>query len=136
MVTLDISAQFKGNGYLELDRNTVANSSNQLSSGIAVLFSTRQPNGLLLWYGQNKGQAFNGEDFLALSVNEGILEFAFRLDGEGLIFSTFRNDQNINFISRLQNHSSDITEFVSTRTSDTSPFSSAERTRPASSSTA
>lgn len=82
MVNLETSALFKGNSYLELDRNTIANSTSQLLSGIAVLFSTKQPNGMLLWYGQNKGSAYNGEDFLALTINDGILEFAFRLDGE------------------------------------------------------
>lgn len=82
MVVLETSCAFKGNGYLELDRNTIANSSAQLSSGIAVLFSTRSPNGLLLWYGQDKGKAFNGEDFMALAIVDGILEFSLRLDGE------------------------------------------------------
>lgn len=82
MVVLETSVAFKGKGYLELDRNTVANSSSQLISGLAVLFSTRQPNGVILWYGQIKGNAFDGEDFLALAVNDGFLEFSFRLDGE------------------------------------------------------
>lgn len=65
-----------------MDRNAIVSSASQLSSGMAVLFSTRQPNGLLVWYGQNKGNDFNGEDFLSLAVVDGILEFAFRLDGE------------------------------------------------------
>lgn len=81
--------QFRGNGYLELDRDTITNSSSQLSSGIAVLFSTRQPNGLLLWYGQLKGSAFDGEDFLSLAVVDGILEFSLRLDGQE---STIKHD--------------------------------------------
>lgn len=46
------------------------------------MFSTKQSNGLLLWYGQERGHAFNGEDFLALAIVDGGLEFSFRLDGE------------------------------------------------------
>lgn len=46
------------------------------------MFSTKDPNGLLVWQGQNKGQEFQGEDFLALAVVDGFLEFRFRLDGE------------------------------------------------------
>lgn len=124
MVTLDTSAQFRGNGYLELDRSAVANSTNQLSSGIAVLFSTRQPNGLLLWYGQNKGHAFNGEDFLALAVNDGILEFSFRLDGEEshVRHHGVRVDQNqrhIAILKRKENQASleldGLTEYGETR---------------------
>ena len=82
IVALETSAQFKGNGYLELNRSTVATASSQMTGGIAVLFSTKQPNGLLVWYGQQRGKAFNGEDFLSLAINDGILEYSFRLDGE------------------------------------------------------
>lgn len=46
------------------------------------MFSTKSPNGLILWYGQPKGHAYNGEDFISLAVVEGLLEFAYRLDGE------------------------------------------------------
>jgi hypothetical protein len=82
MVQIETSAAFKGNGYLELDRKTIANNSMQLAGGVALMFSTKTPNGLLFWYGQDRGHAFNGEDFLALAINDGILEYSFRLDGE------------------------------------------------------
>jgi hypothetical protein len=81
-VVIEKSAAFKGSSYLELDKFAISNTTSQLSSGIAVMFSTKDPNGLLVWQGQEKGQAFDGEDFLALSVTDGFLEFAFRLDGE------------------------------------------------------
>jgi Laminin G domain len=124
MVVLETSCAFRGNGYLELDHNTISNSSSQLSSGVAVLFSTRQPNGLLLWYGQNKGQAFNGDDFLALAVVDGILEFAFRLDGEesfvrhhGIRVDT--NQRHVAIIKRRENQASleldGLTEYGETR---------------------
>ncbi|KAL7036766.1 hypothetical protein ACKWTF_008935 [Chironomus riparius] len=103
-VLIQTSASFKGNSWLELDRNTIANGSKQLASGIALLFSTKQSNGLLLWYGQNKGHAFNGEDFLSLAVNDGILEFAFRLDGEESFIRHHgtRVDQNVRHIAILK----------------------------------
>lgn len=124
MVALETSAQFRGNGFLELDRNTIANGSSQLATGIAVLFSTRQPNGLLLWYGQNKGKPFNGEDFLSLAVNDGILEFSFRLDGEesfirhhGIRVDT--NQRHVAIIKRKENQASleldGLTEYGETR---------------------
>ena len=46
------------------------------------MFSTKQPNGLLAWYGQVKNREFSGEDFMALAVVDGFLEYSFRLDGE------------------------------------------------------
>jgi hypothetical protein len=82
MIAIQKSCGFRGNGYLELDRNTIANGSRQAAGGFAVMFSTRQPNGLLAWYGQGKGKAFDGEDFMSLAIVEGILEFAFRHDGQ------------------------------------------------------
>lgn len=82
MVVVERSCAFRGNGYLELDHNTVSNSTVQGSGGLAVMFSTRQPNGLLVWYGQSKGKQFDGDDFMALAVVDGFLEYAFRLDGE------------------------------------------------------
>lgn len=81
------TAQFKGDGYLELARNILANSSYQNSTEIAIMFSTLQPNGLLLWYGPENGQAFVGQDFLSVSVRDGHVEFAYRVDGEEKVIS-------------------------------------------------
>jgi hypothetical protein len=104
MVQIETSAAFKGNGYLELDRKTIANASSQLASGLALMFSTKSPNGLLFWYGQSRGRAFNGEDFLALAVNDGLLEFHFRLDGEesSVRHSGIRVDGNTRHIAILK----------------------------------
>lgn len=55
---------------------------------MAILFSTHEPNGLLAWYGQSKGEAYNGQDFIALAVVDGFLEFSFRLDGEESLVKT------------------------------------------------
>ncbi|KAG5681002.1 hypothetical protein PVAND_010471 [Polypedilum vanderplanki] len=124
MIQIETSAAFKGNGYLELDRKTISNSTSQLASGIALMFSTKSPNGLLFWYGQNKGHPFNGEDFLALAVNDGILEFSFRLDGEESFIrhNGIRVDTNIRHIAILKRNGNQasleldgLTEYGETR---------------------
>lgn len=81
------TAQFKGDGYLELDRNILTNTSYQNSTEIAIMFSTRQANGLLFWYGPENGQAFLGQDFMSVAVRDGHVEFAYRLDGEEKVIS-------------------------------------------------
>lgn len=55
---------------------------------LAILFSTHEPNGLLAWFGQPKGEPYNGQDFIALAVVDGFLEFSFRLDGEESFIKT------------------------------------------------
>lgn len=79
---LHLTGHFKGNGYLELNRSAVVKSANENEVLIAVLFSTSQPNGLLIWYGQKKSEQYNGQDFVALAIVEGFLEYAFRLNSE------------------------------------------------------
>lgn len=101
ILNLNINCHFKGNSYLELDRTTIANSTSQLTSGAAVLFSTGNPNGLLLWYGQNKGHVFKGEDFMALAIVDGWLEFGFRLNGEesSIKYMEMRVDTNARHVA-------------------------------------
>jgi hypothetical protein len=123
-VQIEQSAAFRGNSYLELDRTSVSNSTTQLSSGIAILFSTKQPNGLLIWYGQEKDTEFRGDDFLALAVVEGYLEFSLRLDGEETTIRHFNtrvdnNARHIAIIKRNNNQASleldGLTEYGETR---------------------
>lgn len=82
---LEFSSQYKGNGYIELNSSALVKSQNEKDILLAILFSTTEPNGLLAWYGQNKGDAYNGQDFIALAVNDGFLELSLRLDGEETI---------------------------------------------------
>lgn len=126
ILNLDIDCHFKGNSYLELDRNTIANASAQLTSGAAVLFSTKNPNGLLLWYGQNKGHMYKGEDFMALAIVDGWLEFAFRLDGEESFIKHMEmrvdtNTRHVAIIKRTGNQASleldGLTQYGETRPS-------------------
>ncbi|XP_031635070.1 basement membrane-specific heparan sulfate proteoglycan core protein isoform X6 [Contarinia nasturtii] len=79
---IEFSSQYKGNGYIELNSSALVKGSTEKDILLAVLFSTTESNGLLVWYGQNKGVAYDGQDFIALAVVDGFLEFALRLDGE------------------------------------------------------
>ncbi|XP_055844274.1 basement membrane-specific heparan sulfate proteoglycan core protein isoform X29 [Episyrphus balteatus] len=89
-VEIGYNANFRGNGYLELDRNIFGQEIEHQTSFVAIVFSTMEPNGLLLWWGQKKGEEYNNQDFMALAVVDGIMEFSFRLDGEeSTIRSTF-----------------------------------------------
>lgn len=81
-ITLQFDANFHGNGYLELNRSQFDESVEQKYSFAAMVFSTSDPNGLLLWWGQQKGESYNGQDFMALAIVDGIVEFAFRLNGQ------------------------------------------------------
>lgn len=88
-VDIGYNANFRGNGYLELDRNVFGQEIEHETSFVAMVFSTMEPNGLLLWWGQKKGEEYNNQDFMALAIVEGIVEFSFRLDGqESIIRST------------------------------------------------
>lgn len=87
-----------------MDRDSIANNSAQAKTEVAIMFSTKQPNGLIMWYGQNKGQVYNGDDFLALAVVDGFVEYAFRLDGEEsfIKFTGTRVDDGIRHIVILK----------------------------------
>lgn len=103
MVQIEKSCGFRSNGYLELDRSTIAKGVSQTEGGIALMFSTKRPNGLLVWHGQNKGSEFKGEDFMALAIVDGLLEYSFRLDGEeSFVRHNFRVDTGIRYIAIMK----------------------------------
>ncbi|XP_070067065.1 basement membrane-specific heparan sulfate proteoglycan core protein isoform X29 [Drosophila virilis] len=84
-IQVSFNASFRGNGYLELDRNQFSSQVDQQYTSAVVVFSTSKPNGLLLWWGQNAGEEFTGQDFIALAVVDGFVEYALRLDGEEVV---------------------------------------------------
>lgn len=49
---------------------------------IAILLSTTQQNALVLWFGPEKESSYNGQDFLAVAIVDGFVEYSFRLDNE------------------------------------------------------
>ncbi|XP_053952208.1 basement membrane-specific heparan sulfate proteoglycan core protein isoform X5 [Anastrepha ludens] len=81
-ITIEYDANFHGNGYLEVDRNQFNSDVDQKYSFAAMVFSTTDPNGLLLWWGQKKDEEYTGQDFMALAIVDGTVEFSFRLNGE------------------------------------------------------
>lgn len=101
---IEFSSQYKGNGFIELNSSALVKSPNEKDVLLALLFSTKEPNGLLIWYGQNKAEAYSGQDFIALAIVDGYLEFSLRLDGEE---TTVRNantrvDDGIRHIAVLE----------------------------------
>ncbi|XP_067635534.1 basement membrane-specific heparan sulfate proteoglycan core protein isoform X4 [Eurosta solidaginis] len=81
-ITIEYDANFHGNGYLEIDRNQFNSDIEQKYSFAAMVFSTTDANGLLLWWGQKKDEEYKGQDFMALAIVDGTIEFSFRLNGE------------------------------------------------------
>lgn len=65
-----------------MNSSSIAKTANEKDILVGVLFSTKQPNGLLVWYGQNKGESYIGQDFVALAIVDGHLEYSFRLNSE------------------------------------------------------
>lgn len=79
---LDLTANFKGDGYLELDRTIASPDTDASHIHFGISLSTNQSNGLIFWFGQPKGEPFTGQDFLAGAIVDGYVEFAFRLNSE------------------------------------------------------
>lgn len=91
---IDFSSHYKGNGYIELNSSTIAKSERESDVLLAFLFTTKEPNGLIAWYGQNKGEPYSGQDFIALAMVDGFLEFAMRLDGEETVVKNINTPVN------------------------------------------
>lgn len=91
---LEFSSQYKGNGFIELNSSALVKSPDEQDILLALLFSTTEPNGLLAWYGQNKGESYDRQDFVALAVVDGYLEFSLRLDGEETIIKHLNTPVN------------------------------------------
>lgn len=90
-VNFDFSVHFNDFSYLEMNRTALTNQGNEITNvGVAFMFNTKKPEGLLFWFGQPKGTAFEGQDFIGVAIVDGLLEFGFRLNGEeSVIKNTF-----------------------------------------------
>lgn len=57
-----------------------------------------------MWYGQNKGEPYVGQDFVALAIIDGYLEYSFRLNSEeSVVRSTIaRVDNNERHVAILK----------------------------------
>ncbi|KAL3282973.1 hypothetical protein HHI36_006131, partial [Cryptolaemus montrouzieri] len=72
-------AHFDGNGYLEFDKEMLPHENENEEEVIALEMSTNSSNGLIFWHGQSPNQDAQGQDYLALSVVNGFLEFSYDL---------------------------------------------------------
>lgn len=106
---LQEKAHFKGDGYLELNRSSIVQGAPEervANITIAIMLSTAHPNGLLVWFGQPKGEPFAGQDFEALAVVDGYVEYAFRVNGEESMIknSESRVDDGYRHVVMLTRH--------------------------------
>ncbi|XP_065079146.1 basement membrane-specific heparan sulfate proteoglycan core protein isoform X5 [Ochlerotatus camptorhynchus] len=121
----NIGSKFSGDGFLELNPKAIVAGADQYETKLAILFSTEQSNGMLLWYGQRNGDNFAGDDYISLSVHEGYLEFGMRLDGEE---STLRNEDV--FVADGEQHVAVITREANRNRLEVDQFSAHGETRP------
>lgn len=91
---IEFATHYQGEGYTELNRSALVKSPTESDILLEFMFSTTAPNGLIAWYGQDKGEAYNGQDFIALAVVDGFLEFALRLDGEETVVKNLNTPVN------------------------------------------
>lgn len=78
---IETSTHYDGYGYTELNRSALVNSPEESDISMQFVFSTTEPNGLIAWYGQKKGESFLNQDFVALAVVDGFLEYHMGLNG-------------------------------------------------------
>ncbi|XP_033169646.1 basement membrane-specific heparan sulfate proteoglycan core protein isoform X23 [Drosophila mauritiana] len=79
---LGFNASFRGDGYVELNRSHFQPALEQSYTSMGIVFTTNKPNGLLFWWGQEAGEEYTGQDFIAAAVVDGYVEYSMRLDGE------------------------------------------------------
>lgn len=58
---------FKGDGFVELDRNLLPHYNPDEEEIIHIEFSTTQPNGLLFWHGQTPETYGKGQDYWSVA---------------------------------------------------------------------
>lgn len=95
---------YKGNGYVELNSTAISPTPSSKDVLLAIMFSTNQPNGLLAWYGQRKGETFQGQDFIALAIVDGFVEFAYRLNNQEAVIKNqkVRVDDGVRHIAVMK----------------------------------
>ncbi|XP_057651520.1 basement membrane-specific heparan sulfate proteoglycan core protein-like isoform X5 [Diorhabda carinulata] len=83
-------AHFDGNGYLEFNRDLLAHRDGE-QEVIALELSTNQSNGLIFWHGQTPSSSGYGNNYIALSIANGFLEYSFDLgDGPAIVINNKR----------------------------------------------
>ena len=70
---------FQGDGYLELSNSLLPHKSAEEREEISIEFSTTEPNGLIFWHGQTPDTDGKTQDYVALAVVDGVLEYSYEL---------------------------------------------------------
>ncbi|XP_070144253.1 basement membrane-specific heparan sulfate proteoglycan core protein isoform X4 [Drosophila kikkawai] len=81
-IQVGFNASFRGDGYVEINRTQFDPAIEQEYSSVAIVFTTTKSNGLLVWWGQKAGEEYTGQDYLAVGIVDGYVEYSLRLDGE------------------------------------------------------
>ncbi|XP_050052982.1 basement membrane-specific heparan sulfate proteoglycan core protein-like isoform X1 [Aphis gossypii] len=78
-VVLDITANFSGNSYLQLDNSLLDQDKREHS--ISMTFTTDSANGLLYWQGQEPNNDGVVDNYIAVSIVNGYVELSHRFNG-------------------------------------------------------
>ncbi|XP_020802668.1 basement membrane-specific heparan sulfate proteoglycan core protein isoform X4 [Drosophila serrata] len=81
-IQVGFNASFRGDGYVEINRTQFDPAVEQEYSSVAIVFTTTKSDGLLVWWGQKAGEEYTGQDYLAVGIVDGYVEYSLRLDGE------------------------------------------------------
>lgn len=76
------ASRYNGNSYIELNSTAVVGAQYQSIISFGMVFRTSESNGLLIWHGQNDDESFDVEDYMALAVVDGHLEFSLQMDDQ------------------------------------------------------
>ena len=84
---------FQGDGYVELSNSLLPHKSATDHEVINIEFSTTEANGLIFWHGQTPDTDGKTQDYVALAVVDGVLEYSFELgSGPAQIRTNMRVD--------------------------------------------
>ncbi|XP_077509169.1 basement membrane-specific heparan sulfate proteoglycan core protein-like isoform X48 [Amblyomma americanum] len=89
----DECASFNGDGWVTLSKDRLLHAASNMSEVIRLSFLAKDRNGILLFQGQPRGAEARGQDYLALALVNGHLEFSYEMgSGPAEILSEERVD--------------------------------------------
>ncbi|KAK6175562.1 hypothetical protein SNE40_014001 [Patella caerulea] len=87
-VTLGTTAEFAGDGYVKFSKALLPHRVRQAGEYISFTITTREPEGLIFWQGQDASSPLRGADYLAIALSDGYIDYKYELgSGAGLIRS-------------------------------------------------
>lgn len=87
--TIRNDVHFTGNGYLEFNRHLLNHDDDEKDEVIAIELSTNSTDGLIFWHGQKQNEDGQGQDYIALALVRGHLEFSYDLgSGPAILHNT------------------------------------------------